>query len=41
MKNLMLFVHPSKDFLPEHKTSVKIEIAPDRLIKIFNQHGIR
>jgi len=22
----MLFVHPSKDFLPEHKTSIKIEI---------------
>src|SRR3989344_3738987 len=26
MKNLMLFVHPSGDFLPEHKTSIKIEI---------------
>ncbi len=26
MKNLMLFVHPSKDFLEEQKTSIKIEI---------------
>ena len=26
MKNLMLFIHPDKDFLPEQKTSIKIEI---------------
>ena len=26
MKNLMLFVNPSKDFLPEQKTSIKIAI---------------
>jgi hypothetical protein len=26
MKNLMLFVHPSKDFLEEQRTSIKIEI---------------
>jgi hypothetical protein len=26
MKNLMLFVHPSKDFLPEYKIAIKIQI---------------
>ncbi len=26
MKNLMLFVHPDHDFLPEHKISIKIQI---------------
>ena len=26
MKNLMLFISPLKDFLPEHKTATKIQI---------------
>lgn len=32
MKNLMLFVHPSRDFLEEHKTSIKIQI--DNLLSL-------
>jgi len=32
MKTIMLFVHPDKDFLPEHKIMIKIQI--DSLLKL-------